>query len=217
MNLNLCLAIKHHPMALWKTGLMNLIVAVVRSKTNSVKVLQKQPLCQRTLMPCVNWCCKFLMCHTDRGILGHFFHQHTFNIAWTPGRKKDLFLLHPEQFDNRSQEILQKYDAGASKDVYKIVTDDESWICAYDSGTNPMKVVCGKISSKQMVVCFFRKTSHVATIPLKHQKGVQKTYLGGVSIRVEKQTKMMVVHPNILSTVMLKMKNIPMEMSDCIW
>ena len=51
----------------------------------------------------------------DRGTLGHLFHQHTFNIAWTPGRKKDLFSLDPAQFDKpiedqlnsiRTQEII---------------------------------------------------------------------------------------------------------------
>ena len=28
------------------------------------------------------------------------------------------------------KEMLEKHDGGASKDVYKIVTGDESWICA---------------------------------------------------------------------------------------
>ena len=30
------------------------------------------------------------------------------------------------------KEMLAKYDCGASKDVNKTVTDDESWICAYE-------------------------------------------------------------------------------------
>ena len=42
MNLNLCLEIKHHPMALWNTALMNSIVDGGK-KTRSVKVVQKQP------------------------------------------------------------------------------------------------------------------------------------------------------------------------------
>ena len=33
------------------------------------------------------------------------------------------------------KEILEKYDRGASKDVYKIVTGDESWIRAYEPDT----------------------------------------------------------------------------------
>ena len=36
MNLNLCLPIKHHPVALWKTGLMNSVVADAHSNTRSV-------------------------------------------------------------------------------------------------------------------------------------------------------------------------------------
>ena len=68
--------------------------------------------------------------------------------------------------------MLENYDA--SKDVYKIVTGDESWIYAYEPETkqqstmriiedelNSMKVVSEKITSKQMVACFFNKTGHV--------------------------------------------------------
>ena len=77
----------------------------------------------------------------------------------------------------------KKYDGGASKDVYKIVTGDESWICAHEPKTkqqctvwafepepNPTKVVCGKKSlrSKWWPVCF----GHVATVPLKHRSTV---------------------------------------------
>ena len=60
--------------------------------------------------------------------------------------------------------MLGKYNSGASKDVYKIVTGDESWIYAYESETkqqstvwvfepkpNLAKFVCGKIISKQTV------------------------------------------------------------------
>ena len=53
MNLNLYLAIKNHPLALCKTDLMNTIVADAHSKPRSVKVVQKQPLCQRPFMPSV--------------------------------------------------------------------------------------------------------------------------------------------------------------------
>jgi len=55
INLNFCVAMKHHSIALWKTDLMNSIVADARSKTKVVKVVQKQSLCQRTVMPCVIW------------------------------------------------------------------------------------------------------------------------------------------------------------------
>ena len=45
MNLNLFLAIKHPPIALWKTGLMNSFVDDGHSKTRSVKVVQKLLFC----------------------------------------------------------------------------------------------------------------------------------------------------------------------------
>ena len=51
----------------------------------------------------------------DKGIIGHFIHQHTFNIAWTPGRTKDLFSLDPV-----------RYDRGALKDVRSQVTNHAS-------------------------------------------------------------------------------------------
>ena len=57
--------------------------------------------------------------------------------------------------------MLGTYDGGALKDVYKTVTGDESWICAYEPETkqqstvwvfesepNPTKAVFGKITSK---------------------------------------------------------------------
>ena len=93
--------------------------------------------------------------------------------------RKDLFSLDPAQFD---VEMLQKYDGGASKDVYKIVTGDESLIAyepetkqqftkwVLEPGPNPRKAICGKIILKQMVACFFCKTGHVATVPLEHRR-----------------------------------------------
>ena len=33
------------------------------------------------------------------------------------------------------KEMLEKYDGGVSKYVYKIITVDESWICAYEPET----------------------------------------------------------------------------------
>ena len=78
---------------------------------------------------------------------------------------------------------MQKYDGGASKDVCKIVTGDESGICAYELETkqqstawvfesqpNPTKAVFGKITSKQMVACFLCKIGHVATVTLEHRR-----------------------------------------------
>ena len=41
---------------------------------------------------------------------------------------------------------------------------------------NPTKVVCGKITSKQMMYCFFCKTGHVATVPLEHSRTVNSEW-----------------------------------------
>ena len=79
--------------------------------------------------------------------------------------------------------------SGASKDVYKIVTRDESWIYEYEPGakkqftvwvfedeTNLTKVVRGRSILKQMVACFFCKTGHVATAPLEHRRTVNSEW-----------------------------------------
>ena len=81
------------------------------------------------------------------------------------------------------KEMLKKNDGGASKDVHKIVTADETGICAYEPETkqqstvwvlehepNATKVVCEK--SIRIVVCFLCKTDHVAAVPLEHRRPV---------------------------------------------
>ena len=85
--------------------------------------------------------------------------------------------------------MLNKYNRGASKDVYKIVTGDESWIYAYEperkqqstvwvfqDEPNPTKVVRARSTSKQMVACFFGKTGHVATVPLEERRTVNSEW-----------------------------------------
>lgn len=87
------------------------------------------------------------------------------------------------------KEMLKKYNRGASKDVYKIVTGDESWIYAYEPESkqqstvwvfqgepNPTKVVRARSTSKQMVACFFGKTGHVATVPLEQRRTVNSEW-----------------------------------------
>ena len=72
--------------------------------------------------------------------------------------------------------MLEKYDGGALKDVYKNVRGDESWIYANEPETkqqsivwifehepNPTKVVCCNITSKQMVDFFFGKSGNCST------------------------------------------------------
>ena len=85
--------------------------------------------------------------------------------------------------------MFEKHDGGVSKEVYKIATDDELWICAYEPETkqqftvwvfepepNPTKVVCEKITSKQMVTYFFCKTGHVVTVPLQHRRTINSEW-----------------------------------------
>ena len=83
--------------------------------------------------------------------------------------------------------MLQKYDRGASKHVYDIVTDDESWIYAYEpenkqqstiwvfqDDPNPTKVARAQSIFKQMIACFFGKTGHV--VPLKQCRTVNSVF-----------------------------------------
>uniref|UniRef100_A0A0K2U786 Mariner transposase [Bombyx mori] n=1 Tax=Lepeophtheirus salmonis TaxID=72036 RepID=A0A0K2U786_LEPSM len=46
------------------------------------------------------------------------------------------------------KEMLKKYTRGASKDVYKIVTDDESWIYAYEPETKQQSSVFEDLRKK---------------------------------------------------------------------
>ena len=73
--------------------------------------------------------------------------------------------------------MFEKYDRGASKDGYKIVTGDAAWrpyesetkqqstVWVFEDKPNPTKVVCGKITSKQMVARSYGKIVYVATAP----------------------------------------------------
>ena len=115
------------------------------------------------------------------------------------------------------KEILKKYDRGASKDVYKIVTDDESWIYAYELETkqqstvrvfedepNPTKVVRGRSTLKQTVACFFGKTGHVATVPLEQRRTVNSEWYTTICLpevfgeirKTNKRRRIIVHHDN---------------------
>ena len=73
--------------------------------------------------------------------------------------------------------MFEKYDRGASKDGYKIVTGDAAWrpyeseikqqstVWVFEDKPNPTKVVCGKITSKQMLARSYGKIVYVATAP----------------------------------------------------
>ncbi len=93
--------------------------------------------------------------------------------------------------------MLKKYDRGASKHVYDIVTGDESWIYAYEPESkqqstvwvfqdepNPTKVVRARSTSKQMVACFFGKTGHVATVPLEQRRTVNSEWYTTICLPV---------------------------------
>ena len=85
--------------------------------------------------------------------------------------------------------MLQKYDGGASKHVSDIVTDDESWIYAYEPESkqqstmwvfqdepNSTEVACTRSTSKQMIACFFGKTGHVVIVPLEQRRTVNSEW-----------------------------------------
>lgn len=86
-------------------------------------------------------------------------------------------------------EMLKKYDRGASNAVHNIYTGDESWLYAYESETeqqstewafqdepNPTKVLRSRSNSKQMVATFFGIMGHIATIPLEECKTVNSEW-----------------------------------------
>ena len=85
--------------------------------------------------------------------------------------------------------MLQKYDRGASKQVYDIVTGDESWIYAYEperiqqstvwmfqDEPNPTKDACARRTFKQMIARFFGKTGHVGIVPPKQRRTVNSEW-----------------------------------------
>ena len=93
--------------------------------------------------------------------------------------------------------MIKKYDRGASKHVYDMVTSDESWIYAYEPESkqqltvwvfqdepNATKVARSQSTSKQMIACFFRKTGHVAIVPLQQRRTVNSECYATICVRV---------------------------------
>lgn len=87
------------------------------------------------------------------------------------------------------RKMISKYNCGASKAVYNIVTGDESWIYAYEPErkvqstvwvfqceAKPTKVVRSRSVKKQMVAFFFTKIGPVATVALENQKTVNSEW-----------------------------------------
>lgn len=86
---------------------------------------------------------------------------------------------------NWCQKNLNRFNAGSSKNIYSIVSGDESWIYSYEPENKrqsavwvfqdepkPTKVIRSRSVSKKMVATFVSKAGHVATIPLQDQRTV---------------------------------------------
>lgn len=93
------------------------------------------------------------------------------------------------------KQMLKKFERGASRHVFNIVTGDESWIYSYEPETkqqstvwvfqgepNPTKVVRERSTSKQMVACFFGITGHIATIPVVERRTVNSTWYTTIAL-----------------------------------
>ena len=91
--------------------------------------------------------------------------------------------------------MLQKFDVGASKQVWDIVTGDETWIYQYDPETKrqssqwvfpgenaPQKCIRSRSIGRQMVASFFCAVGHVATVPLETQRTVNAEWYCTVCI-----------------------------------
>ncbi|CAH2010405.1 unnamed protein product [Acanthoscelides obtectus] len=77
---------------------------------------------------------------------------------------------------NWCQKTLDLFNSGNSKNVYSIVSGDESWIYCYEPENKrqsaPTKVFRSRSVSKKMVATFVSKAGHIATIPLNEQRTV---------------------------------------------
>ncbi|CAH1979412.1 unnamed protein product [Acanthoscelides obtectus] len=70
---------------------------------------------------------------------------------------------------NWCQKTLDRFNSGNSKNVYSIVSGDESWIYCEE---NPTKVIRSRNVSKKMVATFVSKAGQIATYPLNEQRTV---------------------------------------------
>ena len=81
------------------------------------------------------------------------------------------------------------------------------WV--FEPVPKPSKVVCGKITSKQMVACFFCKTVHVATVPLEHRRTLNSEWYTTICLpkvfgeirKTNKSRRIMVHHGNAISYI----------------
>lgn len=86
---------------------------------------------------------------------------------------------------NWCKEMLQKFEEGRAKQIFDIVTGDESWIYQFDPETKqqstiwifpderaPTKTKRSRSIGKKMVCSFFSASGHVATVALEDQRTV---------------------------------------------
>ncbi|CAH2002003.1 unnamed protein product, partial [Acanthoscelides obtectus] len=86
---------------------------------------------------------------------------------------------------NCCQKTLDRFNSGNSKNVYSIVSGDESWIYCYEPENKresavwvfegeekPKKVIRSRSVSKKMVATFVSNAGHIATISLNEQRTV---------------------------------------------
>ena len=60
--------------------------------------------------------------------------------------------------------------------MYEPETKQQSSVWVFGDEPNSTKVVSEKVTCKQIVVCFCRKTGHVATVPLEHRSTVNSEW-----------------------------------------
>ncbi|CAH1997479.1 unnamed protein product [Acanthoscelides obtectus] len=74
---------------------------------------------------------------------------------------------------NWCQKTLDRFNSGNSKNLYSIVSGDESWIYCYEPENKrqsaPTKVIRSRSVLKKMVATLVSKAAHIATIPLNEQ------------------------------------------------
>ena len=81
--------------------------------------------------------------------------------------------------------MLRQFNGDRSKLTWEGLTGDETWISRYDrkvrcsqrsdcfrTSPHPRKIKRSRSAQKKMVACFFGKSGHVATIPLKDRRTV---------------------------------------------
>ncbi|CAH1977655.1 unnamed protein product [Acanthoscelides obtectus] len=76
---------------------------------------------------------------------------------------------------NWCQKTLDRFNSGNSKNVYSIVSGDESWIYCYELENKRQSAVWvfqGEERPTEMVATFVSKAGHIATIPLNEQRTV---------------------------------------------